>query len=76
MSTLRTATRALAALAAAGLALAPSAAFADGGSITHVESEPGSIQVLVSVPAGAEVDLGGVKVTVDGKSADATAEPA
>jgi tight adherence protein B len=73
---LRTAARALAALAAAGLALAPSAAFAADGSITHVESEPGSIQVLVSVPAGAEVDLGGVKVTVDGKAADATAEPA
>jgi tight adherence protein B len=68
--------KALAALAAAGLALAPSTAFAADGSITHVESEPGSIQVLVSVPAGAEVNLGGVKVTVDGQAAQATAEPA
>jgi tight adherence protein B len=77
MSTLlRTATRALAALAAAGLALAPSAAFAADGSITHVESKPGSIQVLVSVPADAQVDLDKVKVTVDGKPAEATAETA
>jgi tight adherence protein B len=77
MSTLvRSATRALAALAAVGLALAPSAAFAADGSITHVETKPGTIQVLVSVPADAEVDLDGVKVTVDGKVAKATAEPA
>lgn len=72
----RVAARTLAALAAAGLALAPSAAFAADGSITHVETKPGSIQVLVSVPADAEVDLDKVKVTVDGKSAPATAEPA
>jgi len=42
---LRTATRALAALAAAGLALAPSAAFAADGSITHVETQPGSVRM-------------------------------
>jgi tight adherence protein B len=77
MNTLtRTATRALAALAGVGLALAPTAAFAADGSITHVETKPGTIQVLVSVPSGAEVDLNGVKVTVDGKPAEATAEPA
>jgi tight adherence protein B len=72
----RTAARGLAALAAVGLALAPSAAFAADGSITHVETKPGTIQVLVSVPADAEVDLDGVKVTVDGETASATAEPA
>ena len=72
----RTAARTLAVLAAAGLALAPSAAFAADGSITHVETKPGTIQVLVSVPADADVDLGGVKVTVDGKAATASAEPA
>jgi len=72
----RTAARTLAVLAAAGLALAPSAAFAADGSITHVETKPGTIQVLVSVPADADVDLGGVKVTVDGKAAKASAEPA
>jgi tight adherence protein B len=72
----RVAARSLAALAAAGLALAPSAAMAADGSITHVETKPGSIQVLVSVPADAKVDLDGVKVTVDGKSAHATAQPA
>ncbi|HRI98500.1 MAG TPA: type II secretion system F family protein, partial [Nocardioides sp.] len=57
-------------------ALAPSAALAADGSIAHVETEPGTIQLLVSVPADADVDLDGVKVTVDGKSADATAAPA
>ena len=72
----RATARALAALAAVGLALAPSAAFAADGSIAHVEATPGEVQILVSVPADAEVDLDGVKVTVDGKNASATAETA
>jgi tight adherence protein B len=72
----RIAARTLAALAAAGLALAPSAALAADGTITHVESKQGTVQILVSVPADAQVDLDGVKVTVDGKTAEATAEPA
>jgi tight adherence protein B len=77
MTTLpRLAARTLAALAAAGLALAPSAALAADGTISHVESTPGSVQILVSVPADVEVDRDGVTVTVDGKSASATAEPA
>lgn len=77
MSTrLRTAARVLAVVAGAGLTLAPTAALAADGSITHVETKPGSVQLLVSVPAGAEVDLDGVEVTVDGKDAEATAEPA
>ena len=66
----------LAALAAAGLALAPSAASAADTSITHVESTPGSVQILVSVPADADVNLDGVKVTVGGQSAEAKASPA
>ncbi len=77
MNTLpRVGIRALAALAAVGFALAPSAALAADGSIAHVETKPGSVQILVSVPADADVDLDGVKVTVDGKAASATAETA
>ncbi len=72
----RAAARVLAGLAAVGLALAPSAALAADGSIAHVETTPGSVQILVSVPADADVDLDGVKVTVDGKAATATAETA
>jgi tight adherence protein B len=72
---LRTVCRAAAALTAAGLALAPSTAMAADGSITHVETQPGTLQVLVSVPPDAEVDLDGVTVTVDGEDADATAAP-
>ena len=72
----RVTARALAALAAVGLALAPTAALAADGSIAHVETTPGSVQLLVSVPVDAEVDLDGVTVTVDGKNAAATAETA
>ncbi len=73
---IRTAARTLTALTAVGLILAPSAALAADGSITHVEAKPGSLQVLVSVPADVDVDLDGVTVTVDGRKAEATAEPA
>jgi tight adherence protein B len=69
----RTAARSLGAIVALGLTLLPSAALAADGSIAHVEAKPGSIQVLVSVPADSDVDLDGVKVTVDGKDAAATA---
>jgi len=72
----RTLVRTLAALGAAGLALAPSAALAADGTIDHVETKPGTVQLLISVPADADVDLDGVEVTVDGKAADSTAEPA
>jgi uncharacterized protein YegL len=72
----RVTARAVAGLAAIGLALAPTAALAAEGSIAHVETKPGSVQLLVSVPADAEVDLDGVTVTVDGKNASATAETA
>ncbi|QIG42536.1 VWA domain-containing protein [Nocardioides anomalus] len=73
---LRTLTRVAAGLLAAGLGLAPTAAFAADASISHVETKPGSVQLLVSVPADADVDLDKVTVTVDGQQAAATAEPA
>ena len=64
----RTLVRTLAALGATGLALAPSAALAADGTIDHVETKPGTVQLLISVPADADVDLDGVEVTVDGKA--------
>ena len=71
----RVAARALAVLAAAALSLLPAAAMAADGTITHVETSPGKVQVLVSVPADADVKLDGVEVTVEGKAApDASAE--
>ena len=66
MSALR---RVAAVVLAAGLALAPTSALAADGSIAHVETSPGSLQLLVSVPAGAEVDLSGVAVSIDGTAA-------
>jgi len=74
-SLLRNAARAAAGLTAAGLALAPTAAMAEDGTITHVETGPGTVQVLVSVPADADVDLEGVSVTIGGEDAEATAAP-
>jgi tight adherence protein B len=46
---------------------------ADETTITHVEPSAHGLQLLVSVPEGADVDLGGVTVTVDGVQAAATA---
>jgi tight adherence protein B len=74
-SLLRTAARVGATLTVVGLVLAPTAAMALDGSIAHVEAKPGSLKVLVSVPADADVDLDGVTVTVDGEDAEATAAP-
>jgi tight adherence protein B len=62
-----------------GLALGPaqSAAAADTpGAITYSEPTAEGLQVLVSVPAAAEVDLEAVEVTVDDEKAEATAVPA
>jgi tight adherence protein B len=72
----RTVGRAAAALTVAALTLAPGAAMADDATITHVEAQPGTVQVLVSVPADADVDLEGVSVTIDDELAEATAAPA
>ncbi len=64
---------------ALGLALAPTvpASAADlAGSIDHAEPTDDGLQVLVSVPAGAEVDLDGVTVEVDGEPAESVATAA
>ena len=47
----------------------------DVASISYVEAEDGNLSVLVSVPAGAEVDLEAVTATVAGEDAAATAAP-
>jgi tight adherence protein B len=60
--------------AAAVLALAPvSAASAADGTIAHVEGTDDGLQILVSVPPDANIDLDGVSVTLDGQTADAAA---
>ena len=66
-------------LVALGLVFGPAqgANAADGtGTITYAEPTADGLQVLVSVPAGAEVDLDGVTVTVDGDKAESTAAKA
>lgn len=62
----------------AGLVLssAPAIAADGGASVSHVQQTDGGLRLLVSVPADADVDLGGVEVQVDGAEASATAEPA
>ena len=56
---------AIALLAPLALGAAPSSAATDGGaSVAHVESSGGKIRVLVSVPPGAQVDLGGVTASL------------
>lgn len=64
------------AVAALGtLALAQPTARAAGGdtAITHMQQTADGLQLLVSVPEGADVKLGDVAVTVDGTPVDATA---
>lgn len=70
--------RALALLAALLLALLLPAgtAYAEDGTIAHVESDGSSLRVLVNVPEGADVDLAGVEATLDGEELTATAAPA
>lgn len=67
---------ALAALAAAvAVVLLPSTAWSadEEPSIAHVESTEDGLRVLVSVPPGADVELGGVTGTLDGADLEATA---
>ena len=52
------------------------ASAADGASIAHVKPTSNGVQILVSVPEGAEVDLDGVSVTLAGEEAEATARSA
>jgi tight adherence protein B len=72
--------RRLAALCLLGLGLlafvAGPAQAADDASIDHTQHSNGQLQLLVSVPGDATVDLGSVAVTFDGKPVDATAQTA
>ena len=66
--------RVLAALVAGGmLALVASPALAAEGSIDHVESHDGTVQVLYSTPDGAEPALDTLQVQLDGKPLEASA---
>lgn len=60
----------LLASAAAGSASGP------GAAIGHVEVTDDGVQILVSLSAGADVDLTQVGVTIDGQAAEASAEAA
>ncbi len=49
---------------------------ASGAAITLVQPTEDGVELLVSVPAGAELDLDAVRVTIAGEDAEATAEAA
>ncbi len=68
----------IAAAVVAGTVILGSAgtASAADGSIAHVEPTSEGLQILVSVPAGAEVELDDVSVTINDTDADAVAVPA
>lgn len=75
--------RSLTGCAGAALALAAllggSPATADDTELTisHVEpADEGAVNILLSVPAGAEVDLGGITATFDGTAAESSAKSA
>jgi tight adherence protein B len=72
MRRLRHALGAVAVAAVVAIAPAAPAAAADG-TIAHVEGTDDGLQILVSVPPDAEIDLDGVEVTLDGRSAEAGA---
>ncbi|MCL2543673.1 MAG: type II secretion system F family protein [Nocardioidaceae bacterium] len=57
------------------LAGAPAQA-SSNATIAHAEADSGRLQVLVDVPPGARMDLGGVTASLDGTSLDATASSA
>jgi tight adherence protein B len=73
MSPLRSLLASTALAVGAVLAGAP-AATADDASIAHVETTETGLQILVSVPAGAEVDLDKITVKIAGADAPAVAE--
>jgi tight adherence protein B len=60
--------------AAAGTSYAAGSGAPDQARIDFVEPTEAGLQVLVSVPAGVEVDLDAVSVSVDGSNAPARAE--
>ncbi len=78
MTGLRRRTTRLAALTTIGIALLAAPAYAADGaaSIDHAELNGGALQLLVSVPGTAPVDLGSVKVTIDGTDVPAKAAAA
>jgi tight adherence protein B len=55
------------------LTVASPATAADDATISHVEATRDGVKILVSVPQGAEVDLGDVTATIDGEDAPAEA---
>lgn len=66
-----------AALTLGALALGPAAFAADEIDIDHVESDGGTVSMLLGVdqlPGGVTPDLDSITVTVDGDAVDATAE--
>jgi tight adherence protein B len=66
-----------AAVVAGGLVVgAAGGAAAADGSIAHVEPTPDGLQILVSVPPDADIDLNGVAVTINENDAEAGAVPA
>lgn len=73
-------TRALGGLLAAAALLLPTPARAaegaSGADVTHVQVTDDGLEVLVSVPQGAQVDLAKVTASVAGKTATATAQAA
>lgn len=76
MRTLRTLLGAFAvAITLGGVLAAPSYA-ADSAHIDHVQTEPGSLKLLVSVPGSAAVDLTSVQATIAGVEATTTAADA
>jgi tight adherence protein B len=52
---------------------APSSAAKEGASVAHVEPTDDGVQILVSVPPGAEVDLDEVTASIDGEETDVEA---
>jgi tight adherence protein B len=64
-------------LGVAAVLVGPSPAVAaDGTTISYVERTDQGLEIFVSVPPDAEVDLDNVVVTIDGTTASATAAPA
>ena len=58
------------------LLLGAGSAGAVDGQISYIEPGEDGVQILVSVPPGAKVDLEAVRVSIDGEDAVATAVPA
>ena len=53
-------------VAALAVLLVPGQAHADDATVAHVETAGDTLRILVDVPAGSSVDLGGVTATLEG----------